>query len=41
MTTATLIKKKFNGAGIQLRDLVHCLHGRMHGGIQADMMLGR
>ena len=31
--------KHLIGAGLQLRDLVHCHHGGKHGGMQADMGL--
>jgi hypothetical protein len=34
-------EKHLTGAGLQLRDLVHCCHGRKHGGVQADMVLER
>ena len=31
--------KHLTGAGLQFRGLVHCHHGRKHGGTQADMVL--
>ena len=32
--------KHFIGSGLQFRGLIHYHHGRKHGGMQTDMMLG-
>jgi hypothetical protein len=43
MTTATLIKENISLglAYLQFRGLIHYHHGRKHGGMQTDMMLGK
>lgn len=43
MTRATFIKKKKQliGDGLQFRGLVHCHHGRKHGGMRTYMVLER
>lgn len=40
MITATLFKESIQlGAGLQFRGVVHCHHGRKHGGRQEDMVM--